>query len=659
MRDLRARAWLGALIPVAAATTLGAQAPVATPAGDPTVRSDTIYRLAVDPAKYAGESTYILLDDGTVTVEANGRATRTLRSVVQVLTEAGAQAQRERAYTYNPGRQALRVNWVRVLKPDGSVVSPAPTHQQMSDVPAPLVADPVYGEGKVLRMSLSGVEPGTIVDASFTVEDTLPALPGDFFQGWRITPGTRVARSRFVVSAPADMQLRIEERNVPFQPVRRTADGRTTYIWAARDMDRITPEPFAADSNGVVQAVLVGSPLTWQDVGRWYAGLAHDRYGATPTLRARVAAVTVGAKTRMDTIRAIHKWVAQDIRYVGVELGRGGYQPHMPDSVIATGYGDCKDKATLFVAALRSVGIDAAPVLLSSNATADRHMPGAAQFNHEIAVVTEPDGTRRYTDLTAAFLPYGILPPTEGNGFALVVRPDGRVNEVTLPLAAISDDEGEDTITGTLTVDGTFTGHYQGRESGALQMAMRAAFAEPPDSARRASMQDAIARAFFQHGTGDSLVGPPGKDFNAPVVVRMRITARDVLTPAGDVMLLTLPFHGPGALDPSVERQLNESPRRFPIDAARVGGIGVEQQTFRVTIPAGWTAQRPHDVVARSVFGSYEVHYRQEGNDLVVTQLRSAARGIYPPSRIGDLLAWLRARGADTARFIVLKRTGG
>lgn len=637
-------------------SSLRAQAPVVTSAGDPSVRSDTIYKLAVDPKAYPDESLHWLLDDGIVTVEKNGRTTRTFRQVMQVLTESGASRVRERVYGYNPRRQRLRINWVRVVRPDGSVVSGAPTHQQESDVPAPVAANPVYGDARVIRMSLSGVEPGTIVDASYTVEDTLPILPGDFADSWNVTTGSRVERSRFIVDAPADLALRIRERNLPFKRTQHTANGRTTYTWATSGVDKIKPELFAADSNDVMQTVTVSAPLDWNDVGTWYAGLARDRYTATPALRQKIASLTAAARTRMDTIRAIHRWVAQDVRYVGIELGQGGYQPRMPDSVIATGYGDCKDKATLFVTALRAVGINAAPVLLSSVARAERDVPAATQFNHEIAVVDEADGHERYTDLTAAYLPYGNLPLSEQGGFALVVPMSGAVREVTLPRDQVTEDGATDRIVGTLSPDGKFTGMYESREMGSVQGALRSIFAEPLDSARRATLADAVARRFFTHGDGDSLTAFNGKDFAAQPVVHMKLSATETLTDAGDMLLFELPFHGPGTFDAESERKLTGSPRRFPIDAARVSPQGVQTRELRVTLPEGWKAKLPKDVVVHSIFGNYETHYRQDGRDLIVTNVRSGERGIYPPSRINDLVAYLRAIGADNTKLLVLQK---
>ena len=40
----------------------------------------------------------------------------------------------------------------------------------------------------------------------------------------------------------------------------------------------------------------------------------------------------------------------QQIRYVGIEIGIGGWQPHAAQDIFRSRYGDCKDKATLTIA---------------------------------------------------------------------------------------------------------------------------------------------------------------------------------------------------------------------------------------------------------------------------------------------------------------------
>src|SRR5262249_26755272 len=214
---------------------------------------------------------------------------------------------------------------------------------------------------KVKRLSVSGVEPGVIVDYSYTREELKPFLAGDFFQSWSVSTGRSVKRSRFILDAPANLAVRINEKNLNFSRTTTTAGGRRIYTWATHDLAKTKGEAFAADSNNVSMSVAMSAPLTWQDIGKWYASNAKDRYAVGPTASKKLAAIVAGAKTRDDTIRAVHRWVAQDIRYVSIALGMGGYQPRAPEEVVSTGFGDCKDKATLFVASLNKLGIQALP----------------------------------------------------------------------------------------------------------------------------------------------------------------------------------------------------------------------------------------------------------------------------------------------------------
>src|ERR1051326_2295754 len=98
------------------------------PAPSPSLRiaSDTIYALAVDSAKYPRESYVYLLDDGVLRYEADGRGSRTYRQVIQILKEDAVERWAEFQFSYEPRHERLTVNWARVVKPDGTVVSDKP-----------------------------------------------------------------------------------------------------------------------------------------------------------------------------------------------------------------------------------------------------------------------------------------------------------------------------------------------------------------------------------------------------------------------------------------------------------------------------------------------------------------------------------------------------
>jgi hypothetical protein len=197
------------------AVNASAQSPRVTPAGDPSVRSDSIYALAVKASDYADQPYVYLLDDGIVKLEADGSGTRTYRQIVQILTPEAAERWGEQSFGYSTDREKLTLNWARVLKPDGTVITEKPVHEQESLAPVAMEA-PVYSDEKLHRISLGGVAPGTIVDYSYTVQTLKPIIPRDFLTTWSVTTGRFTRRSRLIVDLPESMKPRIEERHLSF-----------------------------------------------------------------------------------------------------------------------------------------------------------------------------------------------------------------------------------------------------------------------------------------------------------------------------------------------------------------------------------------------------------------------------------------------------------
>jgi transglutaminase-like putative cysteine protease len=641
-----AAAVAAALLPLA----LRAQAPDITPSGDPSVKDDTIYKLAVDSADYPQQSWVLLLDDGVVKVERDGRSTTTYRQVIQILRDRAVASHREQEWGYDADRQHFRLNWARVLTPDGKVVSDKPSQMQESDIPAAMDV-PMYQHAKVVRASLSGVAVGTVVDVSYTIETRSVDRTGDFFNSWRVTAGSLVRRSRFIVDAPADMPLTIVERHLTFPRHEQVGHGRRVYAWATKEVAWTKPEQFAPDTVQQVQTVSVSAPGHWSDVGSWYAGLAHDRELPPDALRDTVRRLIAHATTRDDSIRAVHRWVAQDIRYVAVELGRGGYQPRLPATVMQTGFGDCKDKATLFVAAMRTIGIDAYPVLLNAGGYVDSALTTIKAFNHEIAAIARPGRAGyQFVDLTSEFNPYGTVPYADEGEFGLLVRPDGHTEEVRIPTDPPGSDEFLVHQTVTLMPDGTVSGWFEQRGTGIAAMPLRAAMQTPMDSTRRAEFMRSIAGGLYPDAQGDSLVVFNGKDLTATP----RIAGQAVQQSGGTAILNLASAGGAAKFDRIADELAAAGPRKMAIDAKQVIGPVTVVGDIRITLPVGWKVRLPANDSAASEFGTYVAHYSQQGRDFVISRRISGATGVYPPEKIGDLIAWLRAAGADRTPFVII-----
>jgi transglutaminase-like putative cysteine protease len=630
------------------------QAPRITPYGDPSVDNDTLYWLTVDPAAYPDESVVLLLDDGVVRLEADGTSTRTYRQVAQILRQDAVADLAEHEFSYSPGHQQLTINWIRVVRPDGTVVSEKPTQVQDADLPAAL-DNPVYSDIKVRRYSLSGVAPGTIVDWSYTLEER-PFMPGDFSASWSVHTGRVTRRSRFLVDVPAGLRPRLVEENLNFSRKEIRVGERRTYLWATKDVPRIRSEDFMSDSTGVFMSIGLSAPITWEAIGSFYADLARDRYVVDRPIRDQLRPLLADRRTPDDTIRAVQRWVAQDIRYVSIALGMGGYQPRLPSEVVTTGYGDCKDKATLFVATLRALGFRANPVLLNSGGRVDRRLPSMGQFNHAIAVVERPEG-RVWVDLTADLAPYGELPSADQGQFGLVVYPDGTSEQVMLPEAPPGANLNETRIEGTLSPEGYLTAAYEERGLGSNQFSLRSLFLEPIDSLRRADFARTIATKLYPGAEADSLQIFDGRDLSVEPRVALRISRGVAVRPTGvgTTVILSLPLSSMRGMADAAGALEAQGPRRFPIDAAKVVGPMALVTEIDLTLPAGWRVQLPPEVDVSSKWGSYTARYRQQGTNLRISRRLEGARGVYPPADLPDLTRWLREVARDDVTYLVME----
>src|SRR6185312_11058909 len=150
----------------------------------------------------------------------------------------------------------------------------------------------------------------------------------------------------------------------------------------------------------------------------------------------------------------------------------------LPDSTIATGVGDCKDKATLFIAAAQHLGLTAYPVLLNSEGLSDTSMVSIGEFDHVIAAMPKAGPAKyAYLDLTTDALPSGELPPSYQGEFGLVVLPNGKSEDITFPqdsAAAMTT-----TFDGEIDTTGTLFGRLSYLARGSAETGLRSEFRQP------------------------------------------------------------------------------------------------------------------------------------------------------------------------------------
>jgi transglutaminase-like putative cysteine protease len=142
---------------------------------------------------------------------------------------------------------------------------------------------------------------------------------------------------------------------------------------------------------------------SWTEVNQWALALFQSGPSLSPALGGKIAEWKQLAGQEQQVLAAL-RFVQDEIRYFGVEIGVSAERPADPSTVFTRRFGDCKDKAQLFVTLVRGLGIEAYPVLVNTRLrhTLDDWLPAADAFDHCIAVVLL-NGQAYWLDPTAAY----------------------------------------------------------------------------------------------------------------------------------------------------------------------------------------------------------------------------------------------------------------
>jgi hypothetical protein len=135
--------------------------------------------------------------------------------------------------------------------------------------------------------------------------------------------------------------------------------------------------------------IMVSEYNSWEAVGNWAIKFFAVEQSIPAALQQRIESIRQENKTQESRLLAALRFVQDDIRYMAVEMGEYSHKPHTPASVLARRFGDCKDKALLFITMAKALGIEAEAVLVNSSY---RHtimdwQPAACAFDHVVVRV--------------------------------------------------------------------------------------------------------------------------------------------------------------------------------------------------------------------------------------------------------------------------------
>jgi hypothetical protein len=305
---------------------------------------------------------------------ADGTAESQDETFIKVLTGKGRRDNAVISRSFLMPYFTVRVRRLEVIKPDGEVVPVNVAANSKESIDSSQMEENIYDpNSRVLQVNVPGLEIGDIVHTVMRTIVERPIIPNEFADDFLFEGQGYIRHISCEIRGPASVPLRhVELRDKVDDTVTATTrlgrDGMKVYHWEVNEVPRTYAEPAMPPYEMVSQRLLVSTLSTWAAVSRWYWKLSQPHLDATSSaMRQTVAALTDGATTDTDKIKALFYYVSKNIRYMGVtpEKDRPGFEPHDVSLTFAKKYGVCRDKAALLVAMLRMAGLKAYPVLIN------------------------------------------------------------------------------------------------------------------------------------------------------------------------------------------------------------------------------------------------------------------------------------------------------
>ena len=244
---------------------------------------------------------------------------------------------------------------------------------------------------------------------------------------------------QLVVEGPMARPLYWGGQGVP-EPIISEENGRRRYEFRKEIIPRIEAEVAMPPWLEKGEYISVSTYQSWAEMGRWYANLIDEQLRLNDELKKKARELVHGVNEDSEKVRRIYEFVVESTRYVGIELGIHGWKPYPVTEVYRRKYGDCKDKASMLVALLREVDIDAQVALVrTANLGVLPDTPATMwAFNHAIAYVPSLD---LFMDGTAERSGFQELPYLDQGAMALLIAsPDG-TSDSELRVIPIADAE--------------------------------------------------------------------------------------------------------------------------------------------------------------------------------------------------------------------------
>jgi hypothetical protein len=529
-----------------------------------------------------------------------------------------------------------------------------------------------YTDVKVKALQFPEANPGNVVGYEYVQRDR----PYVFEDNWWFQDRAPVVTARFELQLPPGWEFTASWFNYPDQKPQTPAPNQ--YVWEVKNLSGVEIEPDMPTWKAVAgwagikyfprdPAMRAKTSGSWRDIGLWYQGLTQSSRTLSPAIQQKVAELTSGVSDPLQKMRVLTEYMQKNIRYMAVEIGIGGFQPHPATEVFAHKFGDCKDKATLLSAMLHEIGIESYYMAIDDRRGVIHPDYPSIYMNHMILAIRLPDGIDAASlyavvndpqlgnllifDPTNERVPFGYLPWYLQDSYGLLMAPDGG-HLVSLPLLPPATNRLLRTAQFTLSPTGDLSGQVHETEWGGPAARQRTEFLDV-QPAKRAEVFDHFLASFLNNFSLTGATLSNLEQYDQTLVVDYKFVSPGYASSAGDLLFVRPRVIGDkntGYLRLFTEKK----PRKYPIqfeEATR------QDDVFEITLPVGYVVDGlPKPVQVDCAYATYKSETRVE-NGVIDYKRSFEIKGVtIPAEKLPAIHDFLQQIAADQQSAVVLRK---
>lgn len=606
---------------------------------------------SINPADYSEAGAVVLLADEAIEILPENKVIYYQHFIIKILNERGREQFAEINIDYDSTYEKVELEFARTFKPDGNIVLVG--EKNIRDV-SRYMDFPLYSNARSRIISMPEISDGAVIEYKAKLTQNRMINDKDFNIDYPLQAYTPLKRAKFKLIVPKDKPIFLKYLNERYNKKFKLApdisheNSKTVYSWNFEDVPQIINEVSLPPISEISPIILISSFDSWNKVYNWWNNLAQPNIKTNTEIKKKVFELTRDKKTDLDKAASIFNFCAVNIRYVAVEYGQAGYEPHDAGDIFKNKYGDCKDQSVLLVTMLRDAGLEAYPVLISTRdfINLERDFPSGI-FNHAIAVVII-DNKYYFLDPTAETSSIKDLPSQDQDRYVLVFK-ENSYEIAKTPLLQSQDNALIYDVTIQIDKDDKIKGTRRVKSIGQYGLAQRFWLRYSPPEAIKQILNERVQEISIGANLVDykieNLYNP-----DVPTELIYNFTGGEIFISAGDLKI----FPELAAIDLS---KTAKDKRVYPLDLVFLNTV---ELNMRFKFDSAFSLRYlPPSVKKDSKWFSYENSYLENNNEIIFHQKQVTKVNQIDISEYQEYKKFLEGLKKDINQRIVLEEKNG